>query len=92
MGLGGDIQGALSDEILATAVGDAWRLAEAELLDSVVRVSEEIQRLEALRGPQGWRSRGSGAVARGCQVACVTTGGRPSCIQCMSRSATSCPW
>ncbi|UZG57438.1 HNH endonuclease signature motif containing protein [Rhodococcus opacus] len=49
MGLGGDIQGALSDEILATAVGDAWRLAEAELLESVVRVSEEIQRLEALR-------------------------------------------
>ena len=49
MGLGGDIQGALSDEILATAVGDAWRLAEAELLDSVVRISEEIQRLEALR-------------------------------------------
>ncbi|MFC9833353.1 DUF222 domain-containing protein [Rhodococcus sp. NPDC127530] len=49
MGLGGDIQGALSDEILATAVGDAWRLAEAELLESVVRISEEIQRLEALR-------------------------------------------
>ncbi|MDJ0416401.1 HNH endonuclease signature motif containing protein [Rhodococcus opacus] len=49
MGLGGDIQGALSDEILATAVGDAWRLAEAEVLDSVVRISEEIQRLEALR-------------------------------------------
>ncbi|ANS26411.1 HNH endonuclease family protein [Rhodococcus opacus] len=49
MGLGGDIQGALSDEVLATAVGDAWRLAEAELLDSVVRISEEIQRLEALR-------------------------------------------
>ena len=49
MGLGGDIQGALSDEILATAVGDAWRMAEAELLESVVRISEEIQRLEALR-------------------------------------------
>ena len=49
MSLGGDIQGALSDEILATAVGDAWRLAEAELLESVVRISEEIQRLEALR-------------------------------------------
>ncbi|QQZ12559.1 HNH endonuclease signature motif containing protein [Rhodococcus sp. 21391] len=49
MGLGGDIQGALSDEILATAVGDAWRLAEAEVLDSVVRISDEIQRLEALR-------------------------------------------
>jgi hypothetical protein len=55
MGIGEDIQGALpdetlaSDEILATAVGDAWRLAEAELLASVVAVSEEIQRLEALR-------------------------------------------
>src|SRR6478735_8516743 len=49
MGTGEDIQGALSDEILATAVGDAWRLAEAELLDSVVRVSDEIQKLEALR-------------------------------------------
>ncbi|PQP16039.1 HNH endonuclease signature motif containing protein [Rhodococcus opacus] len=49
MGIGEDIQGALSDEILATAVGDAWRLAEAELLESVVRISEEIQRLEALR-------------------------------------------
>jgi hypothetical protein len=49
MGIGEDIQGALSDEILATAVGDASRLAEAELLESVVRVSEEIQRLEALR-------------------------------------------
>src|SRR5688500_2185552 len=49
MGIGEDIQGALPDEILATAVGDAWRLAEAELLASVVAVSEEIQRLEALR-------------------------------------------
>ncbi|QZS54692.1 HNH endonuclease signature motif containing protein [Rhodococcus opacus] len=49
MGLGGDIQGALSDEILATAVGDAWRLAETKLLESVVHISEEIQRLEALR-------------------------------------------
>ncbi|AWK70900.1 HNH endonuclease [Rhodococcus oxybenzonivorans] len=49
MGIGEDIQGALPDEILATAVGDAWHLAEAELLESVVAVSEEIQRLEALR-------------------------------------------
>ncbi|MGW4331695.1 DUF222 domain-containing protein [Rhodococcus koreensis] len=49
MGIGEGIQGALSEEILATAVGDAWRLAETELLESVVRVSEEIQRLEALR-------------------------------------------
>ncbi|MFC9553281.1 DUF222 domain-containing protein [Rhodococcus sp. NPDC056960] len=49
MGIGEDIQGALSDEILATAIGDAWRLAEVELLDSVVRISDEIQKLEALR-------------------------------------------
>ncbi|QSE89732.1 DUF222 domain-containing protein [Rhodococcus pseudokoreensis] len=49
MGIGEDIQGALSDEILTTAVGDAWRLAEAELLESVVRISDEIRRLEALR-------------------------------------------
>ncbi|MHA4852116.1 HNH endonuclease signature motif containing protein [Rhodococcus sp. MSC1_016] len=68
MGIGEDIQGALSDqilasdEILATAVGDAWRLAEAELLDSVVAVSEEIQRLEALR------VRLVGAVDHRCQV------------------------
>ncbi|TQC39131.1 HNH endonuclease [Rhodococcus sp. WS4] len=62
MGIGEDIQGALSDEILATAVGDAWRLAEAELLDSVVRVSEEIQRLEALRVKL------VGAVDHRCQV------------------------
>ncbi|BAH53763.1 HNH endonuclease signature motif containing protein [Rhodococcus opacus] len=49
MGIGEDIQGALSDEILTTAIGDAWRLAEVELLDSVVRISDEIQKLEALR-------------------------------------------
>ncbi|MFE7423595.1 DUF222 domain-containing protein [Rhodococcus sp. NPDC057529] len=49
MGIGEDIQGALSDEILTTAVGDAWRMAEVELLDSVVRISDEIQKLEALR-------------------------------------------
>ncbi|MBC2642723.1 MULTISPECIES: HNH endonuclease signature motif containing protein [unclassified Rhodococcus (in: high G+C Gram-positive bacteria)] len=49
MGIGEDIQGALSDEILTTAIGDAWRLAEVELLESVVRISDEIQKLEALR-------------------------------------------
>ncbi|GCE43526.1 HNH endonuclease domain protein [Rhodococcus wratislaviensis] len=49
MGIGEDIQGALSDEVLTTVIGDAWRLAEAELLDSVVRISDEIQKLEALR-------------------------------------------
>lgn len=48
MGVGEEIDGD-GESRTGTMVPESWRLAERELLDSVVRVSREIERLEALR-------------------------------------------